>query len=222
MPRGEQRAIVLLSVLLIISLGVRITVQILPPGDPPGLDRFAEESRRILAKLAEADSINRGESKDTSFRTSARPNFRSKRENSFHYLNEHRIEINSTDSAGLLPLPGIGPVLAGRIIKYRNLLGGYTDKSQLTEVYGLHDETLSRITPYFFIDTARTEKLKINTADFRTLLRHPYLEFEDVKAIMKYREVMGQISTIQDIRQNHLITDSTLDRIGPYLDLFKE
>ncbi len=35
------------------------------------------------------------------------------------------IELNSSDSASLETLPGIGPVLSARIIKYRNLLGGF-------------------------------------------------------------------------------------------------
>jgi DNA uptake protein ComE-like DNA-binding protein len=224
LPRGEQRALILVSLLLIISLGVRITVQMLPPGEPPGLDQFAEESRRVMAALAEADSLSRAESAVAADQSTPAPGFRSTGRNSnrFRHPMEHPIEINSADSAGLLPLSGIGPVLAGRIIKYRNMLGGYVDKSQLAEVYGLPDEVLSWITPCIHIDTFRVKRIKINTADFRTLLRHPYLEYEDVKAIMNYREVMGQISNIREISQNNLVQDSTLEKIRPYLDLSKE
>jgi DNA uptake protein ComE-like DNA-binding protein len=224
LPRGEQRALILVSLLLIISLGVRITIQMLPPGEPPGLDQFVEESRRVLAALAEADSLSRAESPVMPDPNIPAPGLRSTGRNSnrSRHLVAHPIEINAADSAGLLPLSGIGPVLAGRIIKYRNMLGGFVDKSQLAEVYGLPDEVLSRITPCILIDTLRIKKIEINTAGFRTLLRHPYLEYEDVKAIMNYREVMGQISNIREIRQNHLVQDSTLDRIRPYLDLSKE
>lgn len=235
LPRGEQRAMVLLSLLLIISLGARIAVQMLPAREDPGLDQFVEESRQILAALAEADSLARAGSKDTSYRRTHSPVFSTSdtipgpafRLTGGHYipyrsLRENPIDINTADSTGLLPLPGIGPVLAGRIIKYRNLLGGFLDENQLTEIYGLTEETLERITPFICVDTTRIGKLHINYADFRTLLRHPYLEYEDVKAIMKYRDVMGQISAIQDIWQNFLLPDSTLDRIEPYLDLSKD
>ena len=34
------------------------------------------------------------------------------------------LDLNRADSADLLPLPGIGPVFASRIIRYRDLLGG--------------------------------------------------------------------------------------------------
>ncbi len=47
------------------------------------------------------------------------------------------LNLNICDSASLEALPGIGPVLSSRIIKYRNLIGGYVSVDQLKEVYGL-------------------------------------------------------------------------------------
>ena len=51
------------------------------------------------------------------------------------------VELNSADSLELLGLKGIGPVFASRILKYRNLLGGFYSVSQLLEVYGFPEET---------------------------------------------------------------------------------
>ena len=42
-----------------------------------------------------------------------------------------KLELNSCDSLSLVALPGIGPVLSVRIIKYRNLLGGFAAVEQL-------------------------------------------------------------------------------------------
>ncbi|MBN1108862.1 MAG: helix-hairpin-helix domain-containing protein, partial [Bacteroidales bacterium] len=53
------------------------------------------------------------------------------------------IELNTCDSAMLEALPGLGPVLSARIIKYRKLLGGYVSAEQLREVYGLSEETFA-------------------------------------------------------------------------------
>jgi competence protein ComEA len=36
-----------------------------------------------------------------------------------------KLDLNKCDSAGLVRLPGIGPVLSSRIIKFRRLLGGF-------------------------------------------------------------------------------------------------
>src|SRR3569833_3197280 len=50
------------------------------------------------------------------------------------------IELNSADSAKLTELKGIGPSFARRIINYRNRLGGFINKEQLKEVYGMDDD----------------------------------------------------------------------------------
>ena len=49
----------------------------------------------------------------------------------------YKIELNEVDSAGLVKLSGIGSVYAARILKYRELLGGYYLKKQLLEVYNM-------------------------------------------------------------------------------------
>jgi competence ComEA-like helix-hairpin-helix protein len=65
-----------------------------------------------------------------------------------------RINLNSADSAELVKLYGIGPVLSKRIIKYRNSLGGkFQSVDQLKNVYGLSEETFNSIKPYLIVDT---------------------------------------------------------------------
>lgn len=63
------------------------------------------------------------------------------------------VELNSSDSLTLLTLPGIGPVFAGRIIKYRNAKGGFHQKEELKEVYGLPPETWAKIADKVYADT---------------------------------------------------------------------
>jgi competence ComEA-like helix-hairpin-helix protein len=65
-----------------------------------------------------------------------------------------RINLNRADSAELVKLYGIGPVLSKRIIKYRNSLGGkFQSVDQLKNVYGLSEETFNSIKPYLIVDT---------------------------------------------------------------------
>lgn len=54
-----------------------------------------------------------------------------------------QVELNSTDSIELIKIKGIGPVFASRIMKYRDLLGGYVSISQLQEVYGIDSDRKS-------------------------------------------------------------------------------
>ena len=55
------------------------------------------------------------------------------------------LNLNQADSLALIEIKGIGPVFAKRIIEYRELLGGYYDKHQLLEVYGLDSLRLNWI-----------------------------------------------------------------------------
>lgn len=212
LPRGEQRALILLSLLLILSLIFRIMVQFLPEKEPEGMEEFEQEARRIIASIARADSLDRSGSNRTrqypasSFQTKTIPV-------------AYPIDINRADSAQLLPLPGIGPVFAGRIIKYRNLLGGYVSVDQLGEVYGISAETLDMIRGRITIDTSLICKMPLNHATFRELLRHPYLEYENVKAIVNYRDFKDTIRSFRELYENSILPDSLLHRVLPYLDL---
>ena len=135
------------------------------------------------------------------------------------YSNQQKtlIEINRSDSAMLVKLPGIGPVLSVRIIKYRHLLGGFARIDQLKEVYGLREETFEIIKGRVFADTTAIIKININSAGFKDLSHFPYFEQYEVKAILKYRELKGRISCITDLVDNKLITKEIANKVGPYL-----
>ncbi|MBP5589614.1 MAG: helix-hairpin-helix domain-containing protein, partial [Bacteroidales bacterium] len=109
-----------------------------------------------------------------------------KREQTKTVIKREIVELNSCDSAALEALPGIGPVLSARIIRYRNLLGGFYDVGQLREVYGLSEETFSLIEGRVRVDTSLVQRVSVNFAEYGTLLRMPYLEKEDVDNIMRY------------------------------------
>jgi DNA uptake protein ComE-like DNA-binding protein len=115
-------------------------------------------------------------------------------------------------------LPGIGPVLSSRIIKFRKLIGGYVSVNQLREVYGLSEETFNLVSSRLFADSLAIRKIKINKAEYREIIRHPYFQKSEVTAIMKYRELKGKISGIGEMIENNLISSETCRKIKPYLD----
>jgi DNA uptake protein ComE-like DNA-binding protein len=132
-----------------------------------------------------------------------------------------QLELNAADSSVLESLPLIGPVLAARTVKYRDLLGGFCTVEQLREVYGLSEETFLVVRDLVTADTALIRKLDINTATYGQLIRHPYLERADVLAILKYRELSGSLGSVGDISGNRLVDSARLNKLGPYL-LFKK
>jgi comEA protein len=59
-----------------------------------------------------------------------------------------KININTADLEELQKLPSIGPVLAQRIIDYRNEHGTFTSVSELTSVSGIGLDRLDKIMDY--------------------------------------------------------------------------
>jgi len=128
------------------------------------------------------------------------------------------LDINTCDSADLERLPGIGPVLSARIIKYRYLLGGFVTPDQLKEVYGLPPETFELISGRIYADSSAVKKININMADYKQLIRFPYFKKYEVSAILKYRELKGRIIGMGDLLENNLISAETLGKVQPYLE----
>jgi DNA uptake protein ComE-like DNA-binding protein len=128
------------------------------------------------------------------------------------------LDINSCDSLDLVALPGIGPVLSARIIKYRNLLGGFARVEQLKEVYGLPEETYELIKEKVFADTSGLRKININSSGYRELSQIHYLEKYDISAILKYKSLTGRIKSIEDLKENKILTPEKAEKVEPYLD----
>lgn len=128
------------------------------------------------------------------------------------------IDLNSCDSSMLIGLPGIGPVLSARIIRYRKLLGGFARKSQLKEVYGLPEETYNLLEERIFVDSLEIKRIKVNLAGYTELKRLPYIEKYEVTAILKYRELKGRINSISELVENKLIIEENAVKVRPYMD----
>jgi competence protein ComEA len=127
------------------------------------------------------------------------------------------IELNGCDSVSLVNLPGIGPVLASRIIKYRRLLGGYVCVNQLTEVYGLTAETFDRIEGSLTVDTLSVKRIDVNSGGYKELAKIPYLERFEVSSILKYRELKGRINGLGDLTENKLISVEKAGKVRGYM-----
>jgi DNA uptake protein ComE-like DNA-binding protein len=128
------------------------------------------------------------------------------------------LNINSCDSLALIGLPGIGSVLSARIIKYRNLLGGYARVEQLKEVYGLPEETYEMIKGRLYADSTDLRKIRINSGSSWELSHIPYLEKYEVTAILKYREITGRVKSMQELKENKILAPEKADRVEAYID----
>ncbi|HJZ39843.1 MAG TPA: helix-hairpin-helix domain-containing protein [Bacteroidales bacterium] len=127
------------------------------------------------------------------------------------------VEINEADTAAFMRLQGIGPVLATRIVKYRNLLGGFYDVTQLREVYGISDSLLTMISNRLYADPGEIRKLDLNKAEEGVMSRHPYIGRYTARGIIAYRSEADTLKSINELKVNGLITQETLEKLKYYV-----
>ena len=129
-----------------------------------------------------------------------------------------KIDINKADTSQLKLLRGIGQVLSSRIIKYRNLLGGFVGKDQFREIYGLKDSVLAQMDTLTFVEeTFVPNRLNVNELSDYQLSRHPYISKKLAQAIGAYRFQHGNFERIKDLNDIQLLDSLTLARIAPYI-----
>ena len=127
------------------------------------------------------------------------------------------VELNGADSLQLKKIPGIGSTFARRIVKYRDLLGGYASVDQLGEVYGIDAERLEALRSWFRVDTAQLHRLSVNQATLRELVRHPYLTYEQARAIVRLVQQKGKLQGWENLQLLEEFTESDQIRLLPYL-----
>ncbi len=112
---------------------------------------------------------------------------------------------------------GIGPVLAGRIVKYRENLGGFIDPGQIMEVYGVDEDLAEKIYKVFPFDKVPVKRLKLNESSIQELASHPYIKYGEAKVILAYREQHGGFHSTEDLLKIKIFNEDWFSRISPYL-----
>lgn len=128
-------------------------------------------------------------------------------------------DINLAEWKQLKNIKLIGDALAGRIIKYRDLLGGFVSKTQFREVYGLSEEAIAQLASSTYIKNNYTPRLiRINHCDLDELVRHPYISYNLARDIMQYREVKSTIESEKVLALFKSIDKSNFEKLILYLD----
>lgn len=129
-------------------------------------------------------------------------------------------DLNLADTTQLKLIRGIGTVLASRIVKYRDALGGFVDQNQIKEVYGLDTTVVRLVQNQFYIEPLfRPSLLNINQATESELSHHPYIRVKIAKSIVAYRFQHGSFNEITDLLKIDLIDQTKFDQIRPYLTI---
>lgn len=127
-------------------------------------------------------------------------------------------DLNSADSAALLAIRGIGPKTAGRILVYRQLLGGFVRTEQLAEIPGITESNYEKISQQIRCDSCNIRKIHINFATSKQLENHPYFDRTVLRKLLKARQLKGGWSTAEEFVQARILDSETTARLIPYLD----
>lgn len=135
-----------------------------------------------------------------------------------HLVNMH-FDINKADANELKAISGVGEVLAGRIIKFRDMLGGFIQLEQLNEVYGLKDKALENVRSRVFINSAfKPRTIKINKALEDELAAHPYISTQFANDIIRYRELNHAIESEKLLASFKSVDKGNFEKLIFYLD----
>ena len=127
---------------------------------------------------------------------------------------DEHIVLNTADTTQLRKVPGIGAYYAREIVRHGQWLGGYVSVDQLDEIDGFPQESKK----YFVVRQPHPKKLNINRLTLEQLRRHPYINYYQAKAIVDYRRLRGDITSLEDLRLIKDFPPEALKRLEPYIE----
>jgi competence ComEA-like helix-hairpin-helix protein len=220
----EQRGLfVLLTILFILVIANEVVPIVVRP-KPVDMSGFEKEITAFERSVGFADSMETMaiNSKYKKFGSLPAPSGKdSSGWNKPYPKDNFRIELNSADTFELQQLRGIGPSFARRIVKYRERLGGYIDKSQLLEIWGMDTSRYNSIKEHLSVNPDSIHPMDLNTVTFKQLLAHPYFPFEITKAIMIYRKDHKMFKNVGELKEIKAIPDSMYRKIRIYVKVGK-
>ncbi|WP_264536495.1 ComEA family DNA-binding protein [Flavobacterium sp. N1736] len=129
------------------------------------------------------------------------------------------LDINEATQEDLMKIFGIGEALSFRILKQKEILGGFVSMEQMKDVWGLSPEVLFELNTHFKILTVPNfKKIAINDASLKELAQFPYFRYALAKQIVTYRSMNGNFKNIEDLAK---IKDFPVDKakiISLYLE----
>jgi competence protein ComEA len=134
----------------------------------------------------------------------------------FETIEKQLVELNTADSSRLLSINGIGPYFAGKIVNYREKLGGYYKIEQLKDIKGMDSLKFVSIRNQMQLDTTLVKKIDLNSISVNDLKSHPYVSFRLAESIIKYRNFKKGKVNLNELLENHVITNNDFERLSPY------
>jgi competence ComEA-like helix-hairpin-helix protein len=127
-----------------------------------------------------------------------------------------KINLNTANLDELTSVKGIGEATANKLIKYRNLLGGFSSMAQIEEVYGLWDKVKPAIYENLMVSEKDIQKRNLKSISVEELAKHPYLSWNESKAIVNFLKQHPNTNEFTELEKIHILDSEKIKKILPY------
>lgn len=129
------------------------------------------------------------------------------------------IDINAASKEDLIKVYGIGEALSDRILKQKEILGGFVSMDQMQDIWGLSPEVVEKLNERFRVEKVPpVKKIKINDASLNELKQFPYFRYAIAKEIVTYRSMNNGINSIEDLTKIKGFPVEKVKTIALYLE----
>jgi competence ComEA-like helix-hairpin-helix protein len=139
--------------------------------------------------------------------------------------------LNGIDSVGLVALGWCRPVAAGRLVRYRYKIGGFSEWGQIDSLRGLTALERYRLRRHGFLGAPNgiarrpnsqgqgpnLQRLDLNAASVADLERLPGIGLKTAERIVRYRERLGYFASVAQLREVWGLREENLEKALPYL-----
>jgi len=126
-----------------------------------------------------------------------------------------KVDLNGADTVILKRIPGVGSGIARAIVKLREKLGGFYCVEQLGDI----DYISPELYEWFEVkEPKNVKKININKASFQTMNAHPYISYGQVRELMTFRRLYGEIKDEQSLMDSGVFSADEMERLSPYLE----
>jgi len=229
--RGERIAATILLIFIILQLLFSVLFEA-RPAEPPDYSGFKEWVTRFETHLQFVeDSIEnaRKERYANTYQQNRKTYYSydsSRYKNNIPFEKQEKkpqyaivkLELNRCDSTEVIVVPQFGSKRAQKLVEYREKLGGFYAFEQLKEIYILQNIEVEFLKKYFTLDVSLIRKININTAPYKELITHPYLDSYLVKMILNYREKNGKFTSIEEVQKATNAYQELVEKLEHYIE----
>jgi DNA uptake protein ComE-like DNA-binding protein len=130
----------------------------------------------------------------------------------------NKLELNLCDTAEIVVVPQFGSKRAQKLVEYREKLGGFYAFEQVKEVFILQNIEVEFLKKYFTLNVSLIKKININTATYKELVVHPYIDSYLAKLIINHREKRGNFTSMEEVQKATNAYQELIEKLQNYIE----